>query len=244
MLCGLLLAASLGQNPTTEEALALADSAFVKVDYPRAIAMYDRLLQGSPALPAVLWRLSRVYISIGDVMPREDREPVYRRAEAYARECIKADSTRSEGHTWLAASLGNLAMVVSDEEKVMLTNEIKSELETAIALNPEDDVAYSILGSFYRALGNIGWFERVLANIFLGSIPSGGYEESEIAIQKAIQLAPNILRHQFELVLLYRDWGKEKEARAALERASTLPVLVASDIPTQERIKQMLEEPG
>ncbi|MCK5572811.1 MAG: hypothetical protein KAJ12_08615, partial [Bacteroidetes bacterium] len=115
MLCALLFAALVGQNPATEEGLGPADSAFVNVDYTRAIAMYDSLLQESPVKAAILWRLSRVYISIGDVMPREDREPVYRKAEDYARECIKADSTRSEGHTWLAASLGNLAMVVSDE---------------------------------------------------------------------------------------------------------------------------------
>lgn len=242
MITALLLIVLTVQNPDIQIGLATADSCFANVDYEKAISMYDSLLQRSPQNPDLLWRFSRVYISIGDVMPREEREPVYRRAEDYARECIRADSTRSEGHSWLAASLGNLAMVVSDEEKVKLTNEIKSELETAIALNPEDDVAYSILGSFYRALGNIGWFERMLANMFLGSIPSGGYEESEVAIKKAIQIAPDVLRHQFELVLLYRDWGREKEERAALERASELPILVASDVPTQERIKKMLAE--
>jgi len=242
MITTLLLLLLAGQHPDMQKGLEAADSCFANVDYETAISMYDSLLQLSPQNPDILWRFSRVYISIGDVMPREEREPVYRKAEDYARECIRADSTRSEGHSWLAASLGNLAMVVSDEEKVKLTTEIKNELERAIALNPEDDVAYSILGSFYRALGNIGWFERMLANIFLGSIPPGGYEESEVAIKKAIQIAPDVLRHQFELVLLYRDWGKTEEERTALERASQLPILVASDIPTQERIKEMLAE--
>jgi len=118
--------------------------------------------------------------------------------------------------------------------------EIEEELQTAVRLNPRDDVAYSILGSFYRALGNVSWIERALANIFLGGIPSGGYEEAEAAIRQAIEIAPSVLRHQFELALLYLDWEKEEEARTALERAATLPVLVASDLPTQERVRELL----
>jgi tetratricopeptide (TPR) repeat protein len=222
------------------DSLAAADSLFAQVNYEAARSRYEALLSRSPDDPDILWRLARLYVSMGDVIPRERREPVYRMAAQYARQTIAADSLRSEGHAWLAASLGNLAMVVSTEERVRLAREIEDELQTAVRLNPEDDVAYSILGSFYRALGNVSWIERALANIFLGGIPSGGYEEAEVAIKRAIAIAPNVRRHQFELALLYIDWGKDQEAREALERAETLPVLVASDRPTQQRVRELL----
>lgn len=231
---------SLSVDSMPTDSLAAADTLFVHVQYEEARAQYEALLERSPRNPDVLWRLARLSISMGDILPREQREPVYRRAEQYARQTIAADSLRSEGHTWLAAALGNLAMVVSTEERVRLAREIEQELQTAVRLNPRDDVAYSILGSFYRALGNVSWIERALANIFLGGIPSGGYEESEQAIRRAIEIAPKVLRHQFELALLYLDWGKEDEARAALEHAATLPVLVASDLPTQDRVRELL----
>ena len=231
---------SLAADPAFADSLAAADTLFVHVQYEEARSHYEALLERSPRHPDILWRMARLYVSMGDILPREEREPVYRTAEQYARRAIVADSLRSEGHTWLAAALGNLAMVVSTEKKVQLVREIEQELQTAVHLNPRDDVAYSILGSFYRALGNVSWIERALANIFLGGIPSGGYEESEQAIRRAIEIAPNVLRHQFELALLYLDWGKEEEAKAALERAATLPVLVASDRPTHERISELL----
>jgi len=235
-----LVVLALAAHSLTGDSLAVADSLFRQVEYTGALTGYESLLERSGEDTDILWRMARLYVSMGDVMPRQEREPVYRKAEEYARRAIAADSLRSEGHTWLAAALGNLAMVVSTEEKVQLAREIEQELTTAVELNPEDDVAYSILGSFYRALGNVSWIERALANIFLGGIPSGGYEESEEAIRRAIEIAPTVLRHQFELALLYIDWGKEEEARAALEKAATLPVLVASDLPTQERIRELL----
>jgi tetratricopeptide (TPR) repeat protein len=222
------------------DSLAVADSLFAQLEYEAALMQYDSLLARRSEDPEVLWRLARLYVAMGDITPREEREPIYRKAERYARRTIEVDSLRSEGHTWLAAALGNLAMVVSTEERVKLAREIERELKTAVRLNPADDVAYSILGSFYRALGNVSWIERALANIFLGGIPPGGYEEAEEAIRRAIEIAPTVLRHQFELGLLYLDWGKDEEARSALEHALTLPVLVASDGPTKERIRLML----
>ena len=179
---------------------------------------------------------------MGEVATGSERERHFRDAEVYARGCIRLDSTIGEGHTWLAAALGNIAAYEGSRAKVRLANEIRGELDIALALNPDDDVALSVLGSFYRALGNVSWIERQLAAVFLGSLPDGGYEEAEAALRRAIALAPTVLRHQFELALLYIDWGKTGEARGVLEQCRTLPVLVASDIPTRGEAERLIGE--
>ncbi|HTY58254.1 MAG TPA: tetratricopeptide repeat protein, partial [Bacteroidota bacterium] len=102
---------------------------------------------------------------------------------------------------------------------------------------------WSILGSFYRALGNVGWLERALASLFVGTVPRGGYEEAEAALRKAIAIAPGIMRHHYELGILYIDMGRKDEARRALEFAATLPVRTAIDRPRLEKIRELLAGP-
>ncbi len=221
-----------------------ADAAYRRLDYFVAESLYVRQLSGDSTNAELCWRLSRLYICIADVSPQNEREGLYRRAETYARKCILADELKAEGHTWLAASLGNIAMYEGGETKVRLARDIQRELLRALELNPSDDVAYSILGSFYRALGGISWIERQLANLLLGGIPDGGYLEAEAALRKAVALAPHVMRHQYEIGMLYRDWDRIDEAKGMLQKAASMPVTVRSDSTRIQEIRQFIEEGG
>ena len=220
------------------------DGEFAALDYASALEKYDSLYTENSGDPQLLWRMARLYVCMGDVAERATRGGFYRTAERYARECILSDSLVAEGHTWLAASLGNIAMFEGSQRKVELSNEIQYELDWALRLDPEDDVAYSILGSFYRALGGVSWLERRLADLFLGGLPEGGYEESERALMRAIELAPDIMRHHFELGVLYLNWDRCGEARSAFERAALCPVLVARDRSRQSRARKWAHSLG
>jgi tetratricopeptide (TPR) repeat protein len=121
-----------------------------------------------------------------------------------------------------------------------MSNEIKYHLDKAISLNPDNDVAYSVLGSFYAALGNISWMERQLARVFLGRLPDGGYDEAEAAFKHAIALAPDVVRHHYALGLLYRSLDREQEARSEFEKATALPVRLARDVKDQKAAKEFL----
>jgi tetratricopeptide (TPR) repeat protein len=221
--------------------LALADSSFTLMDYENARSAYEVLLQQDSTDAEVLWRLARVSICMGDTADRSRREPYYRSAVQFARAGIAANDSLGECHTWLAASLGNIAMYEGSRTKVELAGEIKNELDRAIALNPGDDVAWSILGSFYRALGSVNWLERNLARILYGSLPDGGFEDAEAALEKAIALAPNVIRHQFELGMVYVDEGEDEKALTVFEKAITLPVTRVSDHRAIRRMKRMID---
>ena len=226
--------------------LERGDEEFAGIHYLVATALYDSALTTSADSADVLWRLARVYVCEADVSPRDERLALYRRAEAYSKRCIGADSMMAEGHTWRAAALGNIAMFEGGKTKVSLCYAIKDELDRSIRLNPDDDIAYSILGSFYMALGNVSWIEHQLAAVFLGTLPDGGYDEAEIALKKAITLAPNIIRHHFELANLYLQRGRHPEALKEFQMVVALPVLLGWDRRTQRsaagRIKELNEE--
>ncbi|PIO48566.1 MAG: hypothetical protein CMR00_04545 [[Chlorobium] sp. 445] len=222
------------------QSISVGDEAFAKIDYPSTITIYEAALEKSPNDAELLWRLARVYVCQGDVVAFSEKESFYRKAEHYARRAIKADPNKGEAYTWLAAALGNLALYYGGSAKVQLVVEIQRALNKAIALNEKDDVAYSILGSFYRSLANVGWFERQVANVFLGGLPEGGFAEAEKALKKAIELSPNTMRHHYELGLLYMDTRQLKEARKAFENAQRCPVLIASDRQRLTQIKKIL----
>ena len=225
-------------NPSAN--VSVGDDAFLHIDYSAAITAYEEQLQTYPADPELLWRLARVYVCSGEVKENDDAEKSFKIAEAFARRCVRIDSTNAEGHTWLAATLGYLALNAGLTEQVPLANELESEIQKTLALNPNNDAAYSIRGSFYRALGNAGWLRRQFASVFLGNLPHGGFEEAEQALKKAIALAPDVMRHQYELGVLYLDWDRKEEAKIVLESAAKLPVSVAIDRPRLARISELL----
>jgi len=233
-----LLILLIGNNPTIKE----GDDAFVQQRYREAIIMYEAALQTSADKAEILWRLSRCYVSLGDVAKKEERENYYRNAETYANRAVQEDSLNSDAHCWRAISIGYVAMYEGVRAKVQRANEIKRALDIALQLNPKNDVAYSVLGTFYRALGNVSWMEKQLASLLLGGLPPGGFPEAERALKKAIELAPTIIRHRFELGQLYLDMGKPEEAKKVFENAILLPQVLASDARRVERMKRKLAE--
>jgi hypothetical protein len=216
------------------------DEAFFRIEYPAAIESYEAALRDDPADSELHWRLARAYVCLGEVSLQPERGRLFASAERYARRCIEIDSLKPEGHTWLAAALGYLALDEGAARKVQLSAELHREANRAIELNPNDDVAYSILGSFYRALGNIRWLERTIASIFLGPVPEGGYDEAEAALKKAVALAPEVMRHPYELGVLYVDMGRDEEARQTFEAAALLPVRTGIDSPRLLKIREFL----
>lgn len=236
----LLLTASI--MPTNTASIASGDAAVIALRYPDARRLYEASLSSAPQDPAVLWRLARLSNLEAGLATGDRKRALYEEAERHARGCVAADSTVAEGYTWLAVSLGNLAMFEGSKAKVRMCTEIKSALDRALLLKPDDDVAYTILGSFYRALGNVSWIERQLASVFLGRLPDGGYPEAEAALQRAIVLAPRTLRHRQELGMLYIDWGKEDQARTVLRASLQLPNVLASDEADKEKIREALSE--
>jgi tetratricopeptide (TPR) repeat protein len=216
------------------------DMHFETMSYEEAIAAYELVLREDLEQADILWRLARAHIALGETAPDNERVSIYRKAESYARRCITADSMVAEGHTWLAASLGNIALFSEKRDQLRLAWEMKEELEIAVSLRQDDDATYSIMGSFNHALGNVGWFERQLATIFLGPVPDGSYEEAEAAFGRAIELAPDVMRHRYELGLLLLDWDREEEAHDIFRFALQLPIKVAGDTVAQKRMREVL----
>lgn len=224
-------------------AVSDGDAAFYSIAYGEAARCYQQGLQAAPDDCALLWRLARVSVCMAEVEDdAAQRKVLLQQGEDAARRCIALDSSRAEGHTWLAGALGYRALDAGMGEQVKISQELVVETAAAIRLDPTNDAAWSIRGSFYRALGNVGWVKRQLAAMLLGAIPQGGFPEAETALTTAIRLAPDIMRHHYELGVLYLDMGRNEDARGALRKASVLEIRTAIDKPRKEKALKLLGE--
>jgi tetratricopeptide (TPR) repeat protein len=219
--------------------LDLAEQAFWKMEYTKADSIYTAELWKSPDNAEIYWKKARLQISIAegiDFGKQDEQQRDFRKAEEFARKSVSLDSTSSKGYAWLAASLGMMADNIGAKEKLKKANEIKRELDKALKLNPNDETALSILGSYYREAADIGWFRRFMGNTFVGRMPEGNNELAEKAFRKAIALDPRIIRNYHELALLCLDTGRKDEALQLMKTGMEKPMLFPSD---RRRIAEM-----
>jgi tetratricopeptide (TPR) repeat protein len=224
-------------------ALDAADKAFRSLRYEEADSLYTTMLQTGQESSDLYWKLARLNITIAEsIDPGEStkRMPFYTKAVDYARKSVQLDGNNASAHTWLAASLALKADRIGAKEKMNRAAEIKKELEKALELNPNDDVAWSMLGSYNYQISKIGWFSRFMGNTFVGTMPKGSREEAEKNFKKAISLNPRVIRHYHELALLYIDEGRKKDALNILRIAETRPVLMKSDTRRLKEIRKLI----
>jgi tetratricopeptide (TPR) repeat protein len=228
--------------PNENSSLETADREFDHMRYVRALAIYDSVLTNSTDSAAVLWRMARAWDCLADTAARERKYMLFKQAEKFARRAVRADSLNSQAHTWLAAAIGNIAMFEGGKTKVRLARAIKREVDLAIALDSCNDIAYSILGSFHKAIGDVSWIEKQLAAIFLGGLPDGGYKESEAAFRRAIELAPEVMRNHYELAKVYMCEDRNTEALREFRKAFALPVVIGFDFEMQRSAAELIQD--
>ena len=224
-------------------ALDAADHAFKSLQYEAADSLYNVVIQDGKESAALYWKLARLNITIAEAIPpgeREKRMPYYSKAVEYGRKAVQLDENNASAHTWLAAALALKADKIGSKEKLNRAAEIKRELDKALALNPNDDVAWSMLGSYNFEVSKIGWFSRMMGNTFVGQMPKGSRDEAEKNFKKAISLNPRVIRHYHELALLYLEENRKPEALNALRMAATKPVLMKSDTRRLREIKRLI----
>jgi len=229
----------------SESAVEQADKAFWNMNYPAADSIYTAELRRNSGNAELYWRLARLQVSMGESVDRnkkDERLRYYRKAIEYAKTCITLDSTIAKGHSWYAAALGIMADKIGSNEKLNRAKEVKRSLDFALRLNPNDETALSILGSYYREAAKISWFKRMVGNTFIGEMPTGNYELAAKAFRKAISIDSRIIRNYHELALIELDQNNREEALKLMRTALNKPVIMPSDRRRIEEMRSLLKK--
>jgi tetratricopeptide (TPR) repeat protein len=245
VICFLFAASLYAQDDkAVGDLVAAGDMAFQKFDNQAAMESYQKALETDPQCYEAAWKLSRAYVDLGEKLPdKEQRKVYYLKAHESAKKAVEINPEASKGHLYLSISLGRVALDAGGKEKVRLSKEIKSEVDRALAIDPNDDIAWHVLALWNRNISTLSWIEKQFANIFLGGIPKeASVEKAAECLQKAIQIKSGHINHHLELGITYEELDKKDLAIEEYEKVLELPISDADDKEYKAKAEKCLEK--
>lgn len=221
---------TMGFAQTAEDHIAKGDEYYAQFDDAKALEEYLLAVQVDPANYGALWRASRAYIDVGDVVDVKEKggadkqKKMYIDSEAYARKAVQANPDDTWGHFYLSAAMGKHALLLGKKEQVSMSKEIKTEIEKAIELDGTNDYAYHALGRWHRRMAEIGGMKRLVGGLLYGGIPKGTFQDSAKFLRKAVELKPDYINHHLELARTYVSLERNMLAAQEYQACLDLPI--------------------
>jgi tetratricopeptide (TPR) repeat protein len=142
----------------------------------------------------------------------------------------------------LAISYGKMLPLVGTKLQIAHSRLIKIAVDKVIALDPTNDLAWHVLGRWYRALADVGTLKRAFAQVAYDKLPPAKYEDAVRCFEKAIALNPNRLMHYIELGRTYAQMGRDADARKFITKGLTMPEAEKDDPETKNLGRQVLKK--
>lgn len=226
----LLMAASFPLSAqTAADLIRQGDEYYSQFDDAKALEEYIAAVKLEPENYEALWKTARAYFDLGDLMEPKDKNAVeeqrklFTESYKHARQAVRANPNDTWGHFFYSAAQGKYVLTQGKKEQINASKTIKDEIEKAIELNPENDLAYHALGIWHRTMAEIGGAKRLLGGMLYGSIPKGTNEESEKYLKKAIELNPEYTNHHLELGRTYLAMENYDLAKQEFQKTLELP---------------------
>ncbi len=250
LMMGLLLLVSgsayAAEGGAAGDLIAKGDVAYEKFDNKAALEYYSAALETEPKNYEAAWKSARAYVDVGEKLSdTKGRRSYYEKGYEYAQKAVAVNPNGSKGHLFLSIAIGRVALDAGAKERVKLSKEVKSEVDKALAIDPQDDVAWHVLGRWHRRLSSLSWIEKNFANMFLGGVPKEASMENAVdCFKKAIQLNPSHINHYLELAITYEEMGKKDLAVAAYNKVLELPIKDADDEDHKKEAQERLKKIG
>ena len=239
----LLIAGPVRAQTSPDVSVAQADSLWQQGQFEAALQELEALDEAAPKNAEALWRLARVKADLGEEAPEDEQERWYRDALEDATAAVELDSASADAHVARAIASGRVGLISGTKEKVRRSREVKESVDRAIALDPNNALAYHIRGRWHYEVASLGFFARAALNLVYGGLPDASYEQALQDLQRANAIEDLVINH-VELGKTYLKLDEEAEARAAFQRALDHPSVYPKDDLYKEQARERLEEMG
>ena len=222
------------------EADSLANKAF---ENEKALEKYQEALAQDSLNYEALWKLSRLYVIIGEHFPtttdeqKETQLQSYEEAVRYAETAISVKGDGSMGYAQRAAAKSRVALFKNIWKSSGLMNDVKEDCEKAIDLDPQNAIAYDVLGQAHMKLS-----ERMKLFRWPFGVGWGNTDDAIAYFEKAISIDPNFITYRIDAARAYieeKDYQKAQEHLAAI---FTLPTLSGDDEQLRKEAASLLEQ--
>jgi tetratricopeptide (TPR) repeat protein len=237
----LALGNSRGLAESVSELMVKGDAFDVKFQAADALKIYLAAEKMEPnSLPLAI-RIARQYRHLmTDTKPLESKIIYGKYALAYAQRAATLGPQDSEAQLSPAITYGKLSPLLGSKERVEFSPLIKESVDKALKLDPQNDLAWHVLGRWHQALAEIGGVKRTMSKLLYGTLPATTNEESVKCFEKAISINPNRLRHYIELGITYAHMNRSAEARQNIEKGLAMPDSEKDDAELKVRGREVM----
>jgi len=222
------------------EADALAEKVF---DNEKALEKYREALALDSLNYEVLWKLSRLYVLVGERFPtttdeqKETQLQGYEEAVRYAEKAISVNPDGSMGYAQRAAAKSRVALFKNIWKSSGLMNDVREDCEKAIDLDPRNAFAYDVLGQAHLKLS-----QRMKLFRWPFGVAWGNTDDAIVCFEKAISLDPNFITYRIDVARAYIENKEYQKAHEHLSAISTLPTLSRNDDQSRKEAADLLEQ--
>ncbi len=217
-------------DPAVAALLAAGDSSLVRLDLDAATAAFMQARRAASKSYEAAWKLARALADKATLSPKAaDQKRLCQQAELAARAAVALEPAGAKGHAFLAIALGKLALFEGGKAKVRLSHEIEAEADTALALDPNEDLAHHVLGVWNREVVELPGFLRFFATLLYGRLPRASLDDALDHLRRAASLRPDVIPHRVELGITLAAARRYREAEKELERALSMPTSWVTD---------------
>jgi tetratricopeptide (TPR) repeat protein len=221
--------------------IEVGDLFYAKLQAQQALKYYLPAEKLEPNNVRLLVHISREYRHLmSDATSTADKVRLGSVAVDYAKRASALAPKDPEAQLAVAISYGKLQPFEGNRQKFEAVHIIKDAADKAIDLDPRNDLAWHVLGRWYKGLVEVDSAHRMLAQAAFGGLPTATYEEAATCFEKAIELNPNRLMHYIALGGVYAKMGRKGEARTLITKGLAMPNTEKDDPDTKLEGEQLL----
>jgi tetratricopeptide (TPR) repeat protein len=226
-----------------EELIQKGDVFYAKLQAAEALKFYLPAENLDPNNVRLLVSISREYRHLmSDATKASEKLQLGQTAVDYARRAVALEPNNPQTQLALAISYGKMLPIEGTKQQIANSRLIKIAVDKVIALDPTNDLAWHVLGRWYRGLADVGTVKRVFAELAYGELPPAKYEDAERCFEKAIALNPNRLMHYIELGRTCAKMGRDADARKFITMGLAMPETEKDDPETKDLGRQTLKK--
>lgn len=208
-----------------------------------ALAKFKEALRIKPIHLHALSKSSELCSRIGQRQSNTKiRDDYYKAAKVYAETALMVDSTNSEANTSMAIMLGRSTLTKSGKEKVASAKDLKKYVERAIKSDPQNFLAWHVLGRWHYEISNLNMMERAAVKVFYGGFPASSLKEGIKAFEKSKAIAPGFILNYLELAKAYHRNNQKDKAKTTLNEMLLLPEHTEDDSTIKETGRKFLND--
>ena len=224
-----------------DDLVAKGDIFDQKFQATEALECYLPAEKLEPTNVRVLVCIARQYrYLLADAKTRDEKLRLGGIALNYAQKAAALAPDSAEAQLSVAISYGKMLPFMDTKSQFQASPYIKAYAEKAIKLDPQNDLAWHVLGRWHRTLSDVNMLKRTVASFMYGQLPKTTTEKAVICFEKAIEINPHRLMHYVELGRAYAQMGKTEEARRFIEKGLSMPSVEKDDPETKRRGQEAL----